>query len=504
MRPQGQRKIDEALADSNEKSGDRTTEPQGWGDVNLRPPGAPRAKKRSETKLAIGAPPPPAGAAMEEEADPVAGLFASDKAVPAPGINDSPSEAEIGRWVATSHASLFEERVKDPAPTAPPLLSEEPLLRRPSNPNPLELDDSVAIPGMTEPKPAPRKPRAAAAASPAAVADTVLAMQAPAPPSAPAAPAAPAKSKSKNRVGSASGARKRAAVAAAASEPEPSAQPKDDEDLLPIKGRRRRIEAGPSKGLLIGLGGATLLLLVAALVLLGVMPNPFGDSPAPAQQVRGGAPARGKPVAAKPAAAAPVATKPAAPAAVAAKPTAAAKPAAAAAKAGTAVPAAPIAAKPVPASAAVAAPAPAPRAPVPAARVEAPAAEAAPARPSSDEGDDAEAGSGSGKLSQARKLLAAENPEAAEAIARQVLAADPQDHHAMDVLARSLMDQDRGAEALPMAQKMVARRGKRVPYRLLLGDLLLMVGKEAEARAEWQKALELAPSDKEIQRRLGK
>jgi Flp pilus assembly protein TadD len=73
----------------------------------------------------------------------------------------------------------------------------------------------------------------------------------------------------------------------------------------------------------------------------------------------------------------------------------------------------------------------------------------------------------------------------------------------MDVLARSLMDQDRGADALPFAQKMVQRRGKRVPYRLLLGDLLLMVGNEAGARAEWQKALELDPKDKTIKRRLG-
>jgi predicted negative regulator of RcsB-dependent stress response len=50
---------------------------------------------------------------------------------------------------------------------------------------------------------------------------------------------------------------------------------------------------------------------------------------------------------------------------------------------------------------------------------------------------------------------------------------------------------------------MVQRRGKRVPYRLLLGDVLLMVGDEAGARAEWKAALELAPDDREIKRRLG-
>jgi len=73
----------------------------------------------------------------------------------------------------------------------------------------------------------------------------------------------------------------------------------------------------------------------------------------------------------------------------------------------------------------------------------------------------------------------------------------------MEVLVRALMDQDRGQDAVPFARKMVQRRGRRVPYRLLLGDVLLMVGDEAGARAEWNKALQLAPSDREIKRRLG-
>ena len=73
----------------------------------------------------------------------------------------------------------------------------------------------------------------------------------------------------------------------------------------------------------------------------------------------------------------------------------------------------------------------------------------------------------------------------------------------MELLVRALIDQDRGAEAVPFARKMVQRRTKRVAYRLLLGDVLLMVGDEAGARTEWQAALALEPSDREIRRRLG-
>ena len=73
----------------------------------------------------------------------------------------------------------------------------------------------------------------------------------------------------------------------------------------------------------------------------------------------------------------------------------------------------------------------------------------------------------------------------------------------MEVLVRALIDQDRGTEAVPFARKMVKRRSKRVPYRLLLGDALLMTGDEAGARREWQAALELDPKDRQVRMRLG-
>jgi tetratricopeptide (TPR) repeat protein len=234
---------------------------------------------------------------------------------------------------------------------------------------------------------------------------------------------------------------------------------------------------------------------------------------------RAALPARAKSATPKSAAAATTASieaKPVAPAAA----VAIAQPSALAPKAplvapapGASAPVAPTAAAPAAVAPARVAPAlaPAPVEPVAASATSVPQPSAAPAfvrapAPAVAEATDSESeedeGGGGAKLAQARRLLTAEDPEGAEVIARQVLAADPQDHHAMDVLARALMDQERGAEAVPLARRMVQKRGKRVPYRLLLGDLLFMVGNEADARAQWRQALELAPNDLDIKRRL--
>lgn len=72
----------------------------------------------------------------------------------------------------------------------------------------------------------------------------------------------------------------------------------------------------------------------------------------------------------------------------------------------------------------------------------------------------------------------------------------------MEVLARALIDQDRGKEAVEYAQKIVAKRRKRVAYRLILGDALLMIGNQAGARAEWEYARTLEPKNPEVRQRL--
>jgi predicted Zn-dependent protease len=112
-------------------------------------------------------------------------------------------------------------------------------------------------------------------------------------------------------------------------------------------------------------------------------------------------------------------------------------------------------------------------------------------------------GGGQAALAAARKKLADDDPQGAETLLRQVLTKYPQDHHAMELLVHALMDQDRGAEALPYARKIVQRRPRRVSYRLLLGDLLLMVGDAPAARAEWLEASTIAPGDPQVKRRLG-
>jgi hypothetical protein len=408
--------------------------------------------------------------------DAVAGLFASDKTVPAPGINDAPSEAEIGRWVATAKTSLFDDNVKDPPPAAG--RNSEPQLRKSAPRLPAVAPDdedfglaATQFATMSEPDAMPsRKPRA------------------PAPPP----PASPLPVQAKR---SGSGARKKTAPAKP-KVAEPREQEQDDSfDQEPQLKPRRRFERGPSRTLLIVVGVGAVLSLGAALVLIGAVPNPL----APESPARAAAPGRRAPNPAKPAKVATAAK--AAPAATVAQ----AAPAVAAAKAAPVTTLAglrggPAKAEPTPAV--VTAEPVKPAAAVPAAAKPA-RLEPQPAS-ASEESESEEGGSGSGKLAQARKLLAADNPQAAEALARQVLAGDPSDHHAMDVLARALMDQDRGKEALPYARKMVQKRSKRVPYRLLLGDLLLMVGDEAGARAEWQNALLLDPANREIKRRLGK
>src|SRR6185503_691670 len=88
-------------------------------------------------------------------ADPLASLFAADTIVKAPGIHDAPSEAELGRWRATMQSSLFEERVVDPAPAAPPPPAEARALAAPEAP--------ARLAPPARPMPAPPPPPAVAA-----------------------------------------------------------------------------------------------------------------------------------------------------------------------------------------------------------------------------------------------------------------------------------------------------------------------------------------------------
>jgi hypothetical protein len=410
--------------------------------------------------------------------DPIASLFQGNRAMPAPKIAEAPSEAEITRWHTAARSSLFEESVPDPSPP-PPASSAKAGYAPPPAPDAARRAPAVAAPPPPPPPP-PARP-------PAVTAEALLA---------PALPPTP--------------------VEVSASE----------EQAAP---RKRRVATGPKKSVLIATGIAAALSLGTAAAVLNLIPNPFGRLSDPAASASGSI-ARLEPaaksvaVAPKPVAAMlakspppapvvasrpvvipmpePVAAAPApapAPAAVVAAVPVAPKPAPAPVLAAPAAPAAAapqVSAPAVPVAAAVPAAAAAP-APAPLARTAPPIAKAEPEALSAAAGDNARL------IAAANKSLAEDDPKAAEALMRQALAADPDDHHAMEVLVHSLIDQDRGADAVPFARKMVKRRAKRVPYRLLLGDALLMTGDEAGARREWKAALDVEPQNREVRMRLG-
>jgi predicted negative regulator of RcsB-dependent stress response len=271
------------------------------------------------------------------------------------------------------------------------------------------------------------------------------------------------------------------------------------------RARKRRVVSERDRLTLWALGLASLVALGSAAVLLGLIPGPFGQAPAGAPTPEAPASAAPTPSPAsppsKPAAAIVANPQPVEPAAAApakAAPEPAPQLAQPSAQSAAQAPAAPTAETAQPETAR-------PQATKPeASKLEAskPGAAATAAGQPASAAEDEAGGSGQAALAAARKKLAEDDPQGAETLVRQVLAKDPQDHHAMELLAHALMDQDRGAEALPYARKIVQRRPRRVAYRLLLGDLLLMVGEGSSARAEWLEASKIAPDDPQIKRRL--
>ncbi len=470
----------DAISDSNANDpASRPAAPAGlrWGDADLpAPPAADRSSASGEREVkgvfGVPKPPPPAGASLAgtPNADPLASLFASDTIVKAPGIHDAPSEAELGRWRATMQSSLFEERVVDPAP---PQISLPPA---PTARIELDSDIPAAPPRVAAPVAvAPPPARAPVRESP----PRELAEALPRRPSrSEPEPDEPQPRAEKSRSTKSTGKRRRAAAEAAAAAAAAAAA--EAAPAAPVASRRR-VERGPSKALLAALGIGVVSAIAALVIVLGPSGGESVEQGAVAPPPPAPAPTAATGQSAAPAPTAPAAAPPApAPAAAAlqAKPVPA--PAAAAPEA---------ARKAAAASAAVPAAAPT--------KAEAPAA--TPASPD----DDSEEGAPEALLRAGRQALSADDAEAAEKIARDALARWPQDHHAMELMVLALMDQDRGPEALPYARRMVQKRSRRVPYRLLLGDLLLMVGDGGAARAEWQKALALSPGDKAIKRRLG-
>ena len=468
---------------------------------------------------------PPAGSE-----DPVASLFSGDRTLPAPVVAPEVNESELTRW-KSARDSLFGELVKDPAPAAaaPPSRTgrtldgsaddyepltearpaapkapapagkprEEarisdngtPLVRaltvakigqqhepaRTSTPRTDDLVD-LAPPGLPR-LDAPNKKRTQQHAAPPPPAAAGSRPEQPMVPPSGAKRLEPTGKKARpDGTGPTGGPRMRKKTPP--TRPESAAVAAATEATA-----RKRLRRGPKPLLLAALALLVLAAGGVSAVVLEIMPDPWAE-PAPEMVRR----AR-QPAAKTSAASAPVAA------------VAAAAPAASAPVAAAPAPASPGAAKKAAAPiAATAAPKPAVPAPVAAAPKPVAAPVLAASAPQIDEGT---ASADTDQLVQlARKALSEENPTGAEAFARRALARSADDHHSMEVLARALVDQDRGAEAVSFARRIVEKRKKRVPYRLLLGDALLMIGDAAGARKEWQAAAEIEPDNREVRQRL--
>jgi Na+-transporting methylmalonyl-CoA/oxaloacetate decarboxylase gamma subunit len=455
---------------------------------------------------------PPASGAE----DPIASLFSADRTLPAPVVAPEVNESEMTRW-KSARDSLFGDLVKDPPPSEPSVVGPPPsrtgrtLGGDHADDEPLKekMPAAAAKPAASKPREEgrtsdsgtplvralsvakigqqhesgrdltrPRLEEAAALAPPSGLPklDAPLVSKkrtqlnaAPPPPAAGVAPPPPAAGKRGEPLGK----KARPDVQPPGIRTRKKTPPVRPEPAVEASASaRRRLRRGPKPLLLAALGLLVLAAGGVSAVVLEIVPDPFAE---PSQPIARGAASSAKQVAA----AAPAAAAPAAQPVVAAAAPAASKPAAAAPKGA------------VPKLAAAAA--------QPVAQQAKPAPVAAAAAPD----DEATASAGANQLvGLARKALADENAAGAEALARRALAKGGEDHHAMEVLARALIDQDRGAEAVTFARRIVEKRRKRVPYRLLLGDALLMVGDTAGAQKEWQVAASLEPDNREVKQRL--
>jgi hypothetical protein len=106
------------------------------------------------------------------------------------------------------------------------------------------------------------------------------------------------------------------------------------------------------------------------------------------------------------------------------------------------------------------------------------------------------------QVHDARELLKSRKPGAAEALMRPWLERLPNDHRSAEILTMALIEQGKGADAVPFAEQIVHKRPKRAMYRVLLGDALALTGDQAGAVAAWREALTLEPGSRRARLRL--
>lgn len=100
------------------------------------------------------------------------------------------------------------------------------------------------------------------------------------------------------------------------------------------------------------------------------------------------------------------------------------------------------------------------------------------------------------------KLLAQGNAAHAKAYYEAAVQREAANPHAHAGLSEALLKLGDANAAEQAAEAAIRLRPKRARYRVLLGDALKAQGKVAEAKAAWNKALELDPNDRDAQRRL--
>jgi predicted negative regulator of RcsB-dependent stress response len=141
-------------------------------------------------------------------------------------------------------------------------------------------------------------------------------------------------------------------------------------------------------------------------------------------------------------------------------------------------------------------------APAAAAPVVEPAPEAPVAPVEAVQGNEATANAGS-LLESSKRKLDAGDAVGAEALARSALSAAPDDHHAMEALARALLNQGRAQDALTYIEVIVKKRAKRAAYRILEGDAKSLLGDHQGAQQAWRTAQKLEPGNHDLVQRLG-
>jgi Flp pilus assembly protein TadD len=81
---------------------------------------------------------------------------------------------------------------------------------------------------------------------------------------------------------------------------------------------------------------------------------------------------------------------------------------------------------------------------------------------------------------------------------------EPRNARAMAGLVRLHMARRDGRAAAQWARRLAAARPTQSSNHVLLGDALLLAGDRAAARAAWERALQIAPSDRDARRRLAR